>query len=271
MGQTRISRTSRDDGDHPVAAPQDLGDASSPIVQQLVTRSSQSVPYRAGSTRDRLPMKMTNSARPALLLLLLCCMPAVAHARDYDIYLGGLAQPQLRWEQQDPNVTETNPRNSGFALHRARLIAGGIAEGLFDLMGGAHRGGDGSVVPAPRRLAVGLGRAGQARTLADHGGAAVRAVLAADDSSGAHAADGRLRAARLADAGPPARPDRDAGAAGHSFDPGDRRHLQRQGHQHRREPRSKPHVRRARRVATARRARAAAGVGARPRRGLGRG
>ncbi|HEX8953128.1 MAG TPA: porin [Polyangia bacterium] len=70
---------------------------------------------------------MTNSRRLAALLLLF--IPAVASAREYEVYLGGLAQPQLKWEQQDPTVTETNPRNSGFALHRARLIAAGSLRG----------------------------------------------------------------------------------------------------------------------------------------------
>ncbi len=72
-------------------------------------------------------MKMTNVRRAATLLL--CCISTVAAAREYDLSLGGLAQPQLRWEQQDPNVTPTNPLNSGFALHRARLIAAGSLRG----------------------------------------------------------------------------------------------------------------------------------------------
>ncbi|MGZ3439370.1 MAG: hypothetical protein ACXVDD_07630, partial [Polyangia bacterium] len=126
--QARMPRTSRYGGDHAVATRKDFGDASSLPVQQLFTRSSQTPPYRAESTRERLPMKMTNN-RLLATLLLLCCLPAVASAREYEIYLGGLAQPQLKWEQQDPNVTETNPRNSGFALHRARLIAAGSLRG----------------------------------------------------------------------------------------------------------------------------------------------
>jgi hypothetical protein len=50
-----------------------------------------------------------------------------------DVSLGGLAQPQLKWEQSDPSVTETNPRNSGFALHRARIIATGVLQGKIVL------------------------------------------------------------------------------------------------------------------------------------------
>ncbi|MCU1276597.1 MAG: Phosphate-selective porin [bacterium] len=73
-------------------------------------------------------MKMTNVRRRAAILGC-CLLPAAASAREWDVSLGGLAQPQLRWEQQDPNVTETNPRNSGFALHRARLIAAGSVRG----------------------------------------------------------------------------------------------------------------------------------------------
>jgi hypothetical protein len=46
-----------------------------------------------------------------------------------ELYLGGLAQPQLKWAQQDDSVTVTNPQNSGFALHRARIIAGGTLKG----------------------------------------------------------------------------------------------------------------------------------------------
>jgi hypothetical protein len=73
-------------------------------------------------------MSTTNVLR-AVTLLAVLCSPAAALAKDYEIYVGGLAQPQLRWEQEDPNVTETNPRNSGFALHRARLIAAGALHG----------------------------------------------------------------------------------------------------------------------------------------------
>ena len=40
-----------------------------------------------------------------------------------DVELGGLAQPQLKWEQQDPDVKPVVTRSSGFALKRARLIA----------------------------------------------------------------------------------------------------------------------------------------------------
>jgi hypothetical protein len=70
-----------------------------------------------------------NQTRSVLLgCLFLILIPARARARP-DIYLGGMAQPQLRWEQQDPNVSETNPRNSGFALHRARLVAAGALRG----------------------------------------------------------------------------------------------------------------------------------------------
>ncbi len=72
-------------------------------------------------------MKTTNVQRAAALLLI--CLPVVANAREYEIYLGGMAQPQLKWEQQDPKVTATNPHNSGFALHRARLIAAGSLRG----------------------------------------------------------------------------------------------------------------------------------------------
>jgi hypothetical protein len=59
-----------------------------------------------------------------LLAASLLLLPSLARAKP-DLYLGGMAQPQLKWEQQDPTVNETNPRNSGFALHRARLVAAG--------------------------------------------------------------------------------------------------------------------------------------------------
>jgi hypothetical protein len=68
---------------------------------------------------------MTNrAARVLALATVSSLLPSLARAAP-DLYLGGIAQPQLRWEQQDPSVNETNPRNSGFALHRARLIAAG--------------------------------------------------------------------------------------------------------------------------------------------------
>jgi hypothetical protein len=52
-----------------------------------------------------------------------------AYAGWPDIWLSGLAQPQVKWEQDDPTVMETNPRNSGFALHRARIQAGANLQG----------------------------------------------------------------------------------------------------------------------------------------------
>ncbi len=70
---------------------------------------------------------MTN-VRRALTLLVCCCCSTPALA-DHDLYLGGMAQPQLRWEQQDPDATPTNPQNSGFALPRARIIAAGGIRG----------------------------------------------------------------------------------------------------------------------------------------------
>lgn len=68
---------------------------------------------------------MTNiSLRLSFLVASLLLLPSAARAAP-DLYLGGLAQPQLKWAQNDPKVMETNPVNSGFALHRARLIATG--------------------------------------------------------------------------------------------------------------------------------------------------
>src|SRR5262249_46312251 len=46
-----------------------------------------------------------------------------------NVKLGGMAQPQLKWEQQDDTVKETNPRKSGFALKRARLVAEASIQG----------------------------------------------------------------------------------------------------------------------------------------------
>ncbi|HEY2743141.1 MAG TPA: hypothetical protein VGL86_00905, partial [Polyangia bacterium] len=71
---------------------------------------------------------MTNVRRAALAVFACCCCSTPALA-DHDLYIGGLAQPQLRWEQQDPNATPTNPQNSGFALPRARIIAAGGIRG----------------------------------------------------------------------------------------------------------------------------------------------
>ena len=56
----------------------------------------------------------------------LVAMPARANP---DISIGGVAQPEAQWQQQDPSVTIANPRNSGFALHHARLIAAGSIKG----------------------------------------------------------------------------------------------------------------------------------------------
>jgi hypothetical protein len=66
--------------------------------------------------------------RPAVAAALLL-LATPAHAGWPDVWLGGLAQPQVKWEQEDPNVMEANPRNSGFALHRARIQAGAFLRG----------------------------------------------------------------------------------------------------------------------------------------------
>jgi hypothetical protein len=71
---------------------------------------------------------MTSLLR-SIPLAAITLLPVAARAAP-EVYLGGLAQPQLKWEQQDTSVKVTNPRNSGFALHRARLFAGGWMRGL---------------------------------------------------------------------------------------------------------------------------------------------
>ena len=68
------------------------------------------------------------AARLFPFLLIVTAASNLAHAAP-DLYLGGVAQPQLEWQQQDPNAMVTNPRNSGFALHHARLIAAGSMKG----------------------------------------------------------------------------------------------------------------------------------------------
>src|SRR5690242_4803812 len=68
---------------------------------------------------------MVRSALVAALVLL----ASPAFAGWPDVWVGGLAQPQLKWEQEDPSVMEANPRNSGFALHRARIQAGMTLKG----------------------------------------------------------------------------------------------------------------------------------------------
>jgi Phosphate-selective porin O and P len=70
---------------------------------------------------------MTN-VRRALFILFCSTLSTTAFA-EHELSIGGLAQPQLRWEQQDPTVTETNPRNSGFSLPRARIFAAGGIRG----------------------------------------------------------------------------------------------------------------------------------------------
>jgi hypothetical protein len=65
---------------------------------------------------------------PALIAAALLFVPLAARASP-DVYIGGVAQPEAQWQQQDPSVTITNPRNSGFALHHARLIAAGSIKG----------------------------------------------------------------------------------------------------------------------------------------------
>jgi hypothetical protein len=62
------------------------------------------------------------------LFLASILLASTARARP-DVYLGGIAQPELQWQQQDPNAMITNPRNSGFALHHARLVAAGSMHG----------------------------------------------------------------------------------------------------------------------------------------------
>jgi hypothetical protein len=68
---------------------------------------------------------MVRSALVAAALL----VASPAYAGWPDIWLSGLAQPQLKWEQQDPSVMVANPKNSGFALHRARIQAGADLQG----------------------------------------------------------------------------------------------------------------------------------------------
>jgi hypothetical protein len=72
---------------------------------------------------------MNIDARRTLALAALLLLASSSARAAPDIYLGGMAQPQLKYEAQDPTVTETNPRNSGFALHRARLVAAGSLRG----------------------------------------------------------------------------------------------------------------------------------------------
>ncbi len=57
-----------------------------------------------------------------LAFVVALCAARTAYAGWPDIQVGGLAQPLVKWEQQDPSANETNPKNSGFALHRARAI-----------------------------------------------------------------------------------------------------------------------------------------------------
>jgi hypothetical protein len=66
---------------------------------------------------------------PLVLVAAIAFVPLAARASP-DVYIGGTAQPEGQWQQQDPSVTITNPRNSGFALHHARLIAAGSIMGL---------------------------------------------------------------------------------------------------------------------------------------------
>jgi hypothetical protein len=63
-----------------------------------------------------------------ILVAVLAFVPLSARASP-DVYVGGVAQPQGQWQQQDDSVKITNPRNSGFALHHARLIAAGRIKG----------------------------------------------------------------------------------------------------------------------------------------------
>jgi hypothetical protein len=65
---------------------------------------------------------------PVILVAALAIVPLSARAAP-DVYIGGVAQPEGQWQQQDPSVMITNPRNSGFALHHARLIAAGGING----------------------------------------------------------------------------------------------------------------------------------------------
>jgi hypothetical protein len=74
--------------------------------------------------RDFLPARRVLS----ILVAALTFTPLSARAAP-DVYLGGTAQPEGQWQQQDPSVTITNPRNSGFALHHARLVAAGSIKG----------------------------------------------------------------------------------------------------------------------------------------------
>jgi len=62
--------------------------------------------------------------RGALVAAALLAASARAHATP-DISLGGIIQPQLKWQQHDANANVANQGESGFVLRRARLIAVG--------------------------------------------------------------------------------------------------------------------------------------------------
>jgi hypothetical protein len=54
---------------------------------------------------------------------------AAGVARANGFAAGGIAQPLVRWEQEDPNAKITNPQNSGFVLRHARGYATGFYQG----------------------------------------------------------------------------------------------------------------------------------------------
>src|SRR5215470_5527071 len=63
---------------------------------------------------------------PWLLVSLLC--GGAAHAGG-QIAAGAIAQPLVRWEEEDPKQTITNPQHSGFVLRHARAYAVGSLTG----------------------------------------------------------------------------------------------------------------------------------------------
>lgn len=64
-----------------------------------------------------------------LPIALLALVASRAHAGPWDVSLGGLAMPQVKWEQSDPNPNIISPKQSGFTLRRARIIAQGWYRG----------------------------------------------------------------------------------------------------------------------------------------------